>query len=133
MPERLVCHYCQHTESPHDTCPNCGAITLRQRGLGCEIVGGAEALRSMLDGGDSISNYFRIVMDREQEADNATREVLIAVRLVDAPTLHEHHGADPEQITGILEASGFVLRHHRRFELGLNHAFVFDRPAGPTH
>jgi primosomal protein N' (replication factor Y) len=38
VPERLVCHYCQHTESPHDTCPNCGAITLRQRGLGTQQV-----------------------------------------------------------------------------------------------
>jgi hypothetical protein len=44
------------------------------------VVSGAEALRSMLDGGDSIPKYFRIVMDREQEADNVTREVLIAVR-----------------------------------------------------
>ena len=44
------------------------------------VVAGAEALRAMLDGGDSIATNFQLVMDREQDADNVTREVLIAVR-----------------------------------------------------
>ena len=37
-PERLVCHYCQRQEPPHDTCPQCDAMTLRQRGLGTQQV-----------------------------------------------------------------------------------------------
>jgi primosomal protein N' (replication factor Y) len=37
-PERLVCHYCRHEEAPTSTCPRCGAITLRQRGLGTQQV-----------------------------------------------------------------------------------------------
>ena len=46
-----------------------------------ETVGaGAKALRSMLDGGDAVERYYKTVMDREQDADNITREVLIAVR-----------------------------------------------------
>jgi predicted phosphate transport protein (TIGR00153 family) len=44
------------------------------------IVAGAEALRAMLNGGDAVPTQFQIVMDREQDADNVTREVLIAVR-----------------------------------------------------
>ena len=44
------------------------------------VLAGAEALRRMLEGGDAIAENFRIVMDREQDADNVTREVLIAVR-----------------------------------------------------
>ena len=44
------------------------------------VVAGAEALRAMLEGGDAIAVQFKIVMDREQDADNITREVLIAVR-----------------------------------------------------
>jgi predicted phosphate transport protein (TIGR00153 family) len=44
------------------------------------VVAGAEALRGMLDGGDAIARNYQIVMDREQEADVCTREVLIAVR-----------------------------------------------------
>ena len=44
------------------------------------VVAGAEALRAMLDGGDAIARNYQLVMEREQDADNATREVLIAVR-----------------------------------------------------
>jgi len=44
------------------------------------LVAGAEALRAMLDGGEGEDRHFTQVMDREQEADNITREVLLAVR-----------------------------------------------------
>jgi predicted phosphate transport protein (TIGR00153 family) len=44
------------------------------------VVAGAVALRAMLDGGDVIAKNYQLVMDREHDADNATREVLIAVR-----------------------------------------------------
>ncbi len=44
------------------------------------MVAGAEALRAMLEGGDAIARNYQIVMDREHDADNVTREVLIAVR-----------------------------------------------------
>ena len=44
------------------------------------VVAGAIAIRAMLEGGDAISKNYQIVMDREQDADNVTREVLIAVR-----------------------------------------------------
>jgi predicted phosphate transport protein (TIGR00153 family) len=44
------------------------------------VVAGAEALRAMLDGGDATPQQYRLVMERESEADAATREVLIAVR-----------------------------------------------------
>src|SRR4029079_8913040 len=43
-------------------------------------VAGAIALRVMLDGGAAISQNYQTVMDREHDADNVTREVLIAVR-----------------------------------------------------
>ena len=44
------------------------------------VVAGAEALRAMLEGGDAIDRNYQVVMDREHDADNVTREVLIAVR-----------------------------------------------------
>ena len=37
-PERLVCHYCQHTDTPRETCRRCGGAVLRQRGLGTQQV-----------------------------------------------------------------------------------------------
>jgi predicted phosphate transport protein (TIGR00153 family) len=44
------------------------------------IVAGAKALRAMLEGGDSVDRNFTNVMTQESEADDVTREVLIAVR-----------------------------------------------------
>jgi predicted phosphate transport protein (TIGR00153 family) len=44
------------------------------------VVAGAEALRAMLEGGDAVAKNYQTVMDREHDADDVTREVLIAVR-----------------------------------------------------
>jgi predicted phosphate transport protein (TIGR00153 family) len=44
------------------------------------VLAGAVALRAMLEGGDALSRNYQAVMDREHDADNVTREVLIAVR-----------------------------------------------------
>jgi predicted phosphate transport protein (TIGR00153 family) len=44
------------------------------------IVAGAEALRRMLDGGDAVTKCCQAVIAREREADQITREVMIAVR-----------------------------------------------------
>jgi predicted phosphate transport protein (TIGR00153 family) len=44
------------------------------------VVAGAVALRAMLEGGDAIPRNYQTVMDREHDADDVTREVLIAVR-----------------------------------------------------
>jgi predicted phosphate transport protein (TIGR00153 family) len=44
------------------------------------VVAGAEALRGMLDGGDSVPEHCAAVMQREQEADDITRDVLMTLR-----------------------------------------------------
>jgi hypothetical protein len=44
------------------------------------VVAGAEALRGLLQGGDTIISYCQQVFQREAEADEITRDVLIAVR-----------------------------------------------------
>lgn len=44
------------------------------------VAAGAAALRGMLEGGDAVPRHYKTVMDREHDADNITREVLIAVR-----------------------------------------------------
>src|SRR3569833_341050 len=44
------------------------------------VVAGAIALRAMLEGGEATSRNYQAVMDREHDADDITREVLIAVR-----------------------------------------------------
>lgn len=44
------------------------------------VLAGAEALRAMLEGGAAVERNCTTVMDREHDADEVTREVLIAVR-----------------------------------------------------
>jgi uncharacterized protein len=44
------------------------------------VVAGAEALRGLLHGGESIESYCKKIFELEAQADDVTREVLIAVR-----------------------------------------------------
>jgi uncharacterized protein len=44
------------------------------------LVAGAEALRALLEGGEKVPDYCRQIVAREHEADEITREVLLAVR-----------------------------------------------------
>src|SRR5215469_13671156 len=44
------------------------------------VVAGAEALRGLLQGGNTVASYCQQIFQREAEADDVTREVLLAVR-----------------------------------------------------
>ena len=44
------------------------------------VVAGAEALRGLLQGGETVEAYCQQIFQREAEADDVTREVLVAVR-----------------------------------------------------
>jgi predicted phosphate transport protein (TIGR00153 family) len=44
------------------------------------LVAGAEALQKLLEGGEAVPHYCRQIVDREHDADEITREVLLAVR-----------------------------------------------------
>ncbi|CAN5905235.1 primosomal protein N' [soil metagenome] len=37
-PERLVCHYCLHSEAMHMSCTRCGGLRIRERGMGTQQV-----------------------------------------------------------------------------------------------
>jgi len=51
--------------------------------------------------------------------------VLRALRLAHGMDLESHHGFQPEMTPALF--AGFRLMRHERFELGLNHLFVFER------
>jgi predicted phosphate transport protein (TIGR00153 family) len=44
------------------------------------LVAGSEALNGLLKGGDTVPHYCQLIVERENEADEITREVMTAVR-----------------------------------------------------
>lgn len=50
------------------------------------------------------------------------------LRLIDGMSLEEHYGFEPHQTPAIFEGAGLVLVTSKRFQLGLNNLFVFQRP-----
>ena len=54
-------------------------------------------------------------------------DVLLFLRLIHGMALEQHYGFQPEGTPGIFEPHGFELVRTSRFELGLNHLFVFRR------
>ena len=53
--------------------------------------------------------------------------VLKRSAVLDGMKEDEHYGFDPAVTPSVFEPHGFVLERHQRFELGLNHLFVFRR------
>jgi SAM-dependent methyltransferase len=56
--------------------------------------------------------------------------VLRGLRLVHGMSLEEHFGFEPAAVPGVFAPPDFVLLRHERFQLGLNHLFVFVRSGG---
>lgn len=53
--------------------------------------------------------------------------VATSLHLLDGMGVEEHHGFRPTELPGLLATDTLVLRHHSRFEMALNHLFVFEK------
>jgi len=65
--------------------------------------------------------------------------LLIRLRLIEGMGVHEHYGFRPGLTPGLFPAPTYRMAAHRRFQLGLNNLFVFEKvadlapaAAGPT-
>jgi len=59
-------------------------------------------------------------------------DVLMFLHLVDGQSVEEHHGFDPQCVLE-LQSGALKLVAHRRFQLGLNNLFLFERCKGPCN
>ena len=55
-------------------------------------------------------------------------DTLRRLRLLHGMDIEAHHGYRPEETPSYFAAAGMRLITHERFELGLNHLFVFELP-----
>jgi 2-polyprenyl-3-methyl-5-hydroxy-6-metoxy-1,4-benzoquinol methylase len=76
---------------------------------------------------DHLNPAGRVVITVPSPRVDQILHVLQALRLVEAETLHEHYGFEVEQTEGIFKAPLFRMLHKRKFQLGLNNLFVFER------
>ena len=81
---------------------------------------GEAAARLLRDGGRLIATVPEPAVDR-------IVHLLQRLRLAAGMSLHEHHGFATARTRAIFEPAGFTLLRHRRFQLGLNNLFVFER------
>lgn len=69
----------------------------------------------------------RLIITVPSAAVDRILDVLKFARLIDGMSLEEHHGYDVQQTTKIFANPDFQLLRRKKFQLGLNNLFVFER------
>jgi SAM-dependent methyltransferase len=70
----------------------------------------------------------KVVITVPAPAVDSILHLLIRLRVMRGSAVHEHHGLDPWMIPALFREAGFRPLALKRFELGLNNLFVFQRP-----
>ena len=69
----------------------------------------------------------RVVLTVPSPRVDAIVDRMIRLGIADGMSLDEHHGFDPASTDRVFGTQGFRLLHRGRFQLGLNHLFVFEK------
>jgi len=69
----------------------------------------------------------RIVITVPSPRVDAILHVLLKLRLIDGISAHEHYGFEPKATAQVFPEPRFRMLKRKRFQLGLNNLFVFER------
>jgi 2-polyprenyl-3-methyl-5-hydroxy-6-metoxy-1,4-benzoquinol methylase len=69
----------------------------------------------------------RLIVTVPSPAVDRILHVLESLRLIEGMALHEHYGFEPGQTPSVFTPHGLGLAHARKFQLGLNNLFVFEK------
>jgi 2-polyprenyl-3-methyl-5-hydroxy-6-metoxy-1,4-benzoquinol methylase len=70
----------------------------------------------------------RLILTVPHPAVDAVLDTLMFLGIADGMSTEEHHGFDVELTQAIFEGADLRLHHKRKFQLGLNRLFVFEKP-----
>jgi len=71
----------------------------------------------------------RVIITVPSHAVDHVLSVLKFLRLIDGMSLEEHFGFEPTETLRVFSPPRFKLVRHARFQLGLNHLYVFEKQA----
>jgi 2-polyprenyl-3-methyl-5-hydroxy-6-metoxy-1,4-benzoquinol methylase len=76
---------------------------------------------------DLLTKDGRVIITVPSHAVDYVLSVLKFIRLIDGMSLEEHFGFEPEETARVFAPPRFRLIRHQRFQLGLNHLYVFAK------
>ena len=76
---------------------------------------------------DMLVSGGRLIITTPSPKVDEILHVLIKMRVIDGMEAHEHYGFDPRTVPDIFGTGPLALEKRARFQLGLNHLFVFLR------
>jgi len=79
-----------------------------------------ECARILRPGGRVIITVPSLIVDQ-------LLAILIRARILEGMSLDQHHGLEPSQVPKAFVGNSFSLLAHKRFQLGFNHLYVFEK------
>lgn len=79
------------------------------------------------EGSRLLKSAGRMIITVPEPAVDIVIDLLVRLRLADGMSLEQHSGFKPDSLPGIFSNYGFRLAARRKFQLGLNNLFVFEK------